>query len=121
MQNLPIEVAAESSLGQLLAALEAAEAAANAQRVVVAAARDSYAAEELRQRRQLYASAQPESTELKEKHAHLIALQATRDLEDERLNTLLTTWRVLRGRWEGDYAEFLKLQRQCGDLQRLAG
>ena len=123
MPDLPIPVAPESELGRLLGALEAAEAEANAQRLVVTSARDAYAAAELAQRRSAYALSQSYRTaeELDVEHVKVLELWSTCDLEDRRLVPMLERARDLRQRFGVDYNAFLKLRQQFDELQRLAG
>ena len=121
MNDLPISVAPDSALGQLRTALESTEAAVEQQRQVVSAASESYRKAEHRLKRILYSPQRPELPELERIQAEVVALQATRDLEAERLAKLIVKMRELQGQWYRDYTEFLRLQSVMADLRRLGG
>src|SRR5215213_8530929 len=101
MQDLPIPVASDSELGRLLGALEVAEAAAMAQRLIATAAVEAYRAAELEQRRSSYKPSQinRSAETLNAEHEEVLKLQRTRDLEAQRLVPLLDAVRELKLRF----------------------
>jgi uncharacterized Ntn-hydrolase superfamily protein len=122
-ENLPIPVAPDSELGRLLATLEAAEAAAWAQRLVCTAAVEAYRAAELEQRRSSYRPSQSlnSAEALNAEHAQVLALLRNRDCEEQRLTPLMDAVRELKERFSRDYQEFHRLRTSMDEMKRLAG
>jgi hypothetical protein len=120
---ITIQPAPDSALGQLLTKLEAAEATAMKQRLIVSEAREAFAAAELASRRASYMPrhVQPAAEQLDAMHARRLELLEQRNLEEQKLTGLLNTVCELQERWDTDYRAFLRLHSAIADLQRLGG